>query len=179
MSKLIFPGPGHPGHHSSPGSQRREEGAFCVVRQGRTAMGTRLLVTDVILPTPGAWERQGQDQLRPSARGFRRHWPRHRGQSRTLFLHSHPDARFPVEMSLADRIAFTTLARDLAPMLDGPFAAAVVHPYGWSGTLWSDGVLQPIEHMMSVGRTMTFLSPLPRAEDSDIMRARQREMPLE
>src|SRR5260370_40199977 len=44
-----------------------EEGAFCLLRTGKTATGLRLLVTDAILPPKNAWERQAKDQLRPSA----------------------------------------------------------------------------------------------------------------
>ncbi len=156
-------------------SAPREEGAFCLLRQGRTAMGTRLLVTDVILPPPGAWESQRRDQLRPTARWLSAAIGRAiEAKTGLLFLHSHPDPRYPVGFSPVDRSAFMTLARDLAPMLDGPLAAGVVHPHGWSGVVWSDGLLQPVERIVMLGRTLKFLSPLPCAAASDID-ARQRD----
>jgi hypothetical protein len=156
-------------------SAPNEEGAFCLIRQGQTATGLRLLATDVLLPPPGAWESQGIDQLRPTAQ-----WlsaaigSAIEAKTGLLFLHSHPDARFPAGFSPVDRSAFVSLARDLAPMLDGPFAAGVVHPDGWSGMIWSEGVLQPIERIMALGRTLKLLSPVPFATDTTID-ARQRD----
>ncbi len=152
-----------------------EEGAFCLLRQGRTATGSRLLATHVILPPRGAWERQGRDQLRPSAQWISAAISRAiTERAGLLFVHSHPDERFPLGFSLADECAFVALARDLAPMLDGPFAAAIVHPEGWAGTVWVDGVLQPIDSVVSVGRTLRFLSPVSRSADAE-MDARQRD----
>ena len=64
-----------------------------------------------------------------------------------------------------DEFSFSVLARDIAPMLDGPFAAGVVHPYGWSAVLWDNGI-KPIPCVLGLGRTLKFLSPFPLQSDT-------------
>ncbi len=146
-----------------------EAGAFCLLRQGRGRDGLRLLATHALLPEADAWELQGEGVLRPTARYISAAISRAiTAQAGLLFVHSHPDPTFPSGLSAVDRSAFEALARTLAPMLDGPFAAAVVHPEGWSGMLWSDGILRPIERIVSVGRTIRFLSPVRQGEDSPL-----------
>jgi len=152
-----------------------ETGAFCLLREGRGTNGVRLLAGEVILPDPDAWELQGEGVLRPTARWISTAISRAiTGRAGLLFIHSHPDAAFPPGLSSADRGAFLALASTLAPMLDGPFAAAVVHPEGWAGMLWSDGRLRPIERIVSLGRTIHFLSSVRPAEDSPLD-SRQRD----
>src|SRR5205085_5508800 len=137
-----------------------EEGAFCLLRTGKTATGSRLLVTDVILPPKGAWERQAKDQLRPSARWLSAAIGRAiEAQAGLLFVHSHPDESYPVGFSLADQIALNSLAPDIAPMLDGPFAAAVVHPHGWTGSVWVNGSFERIDGITAISRTLSLLHP--------------------
>lgn len=91
-----------------------------------------------------------------------------------MFIHSHPDPDFPQGLSIADMSAFKSLALTLAPILDGPFSAAVVHPSGWSGVFWSKGEISPIDRITSVGRTLRFLSPVHGTDDSKID-SRQRD----
>jgi len=152
-----------------------EAGAFCLLRQGRGTDGLRLLATHALLPEADAWELQGEGVLRPTARYISAAISRAiTAQAGLLFVHSHPDPTFPSGLSSVDRSAFKALARTLAPMLEGPFAAAVVHPEGWSGVLWSDGRLCPIERIMGVGRIIRFLSPVRQVEDSPLD-SRQRD----
>lgn len=151
-----------------------EEGAFCVVRSGRTATGSRLLVTDVILPPKNAWERQAKDQLRPSAQWLSAAIGRAiEAQAGLLFVHSHPNEGYPCGFSLADQIALNALAPAIAPMLDGPFVAAVVHPHGWVGALWANGRFVPLDSIAAVGRTLRVLDPATQRLDHDAIDARQ------
>ena len=151
-----------------------EEGAFCLLRTGRTATGWRLLVTDVILPPNGAWERQAKDQLRPSAQWLSAAIGRAiEAQAGLLFVHSHPHETYPVGFSFADQIALNALAPDIAPMLDGPFAAAVVHPHGWTGSLWANGSFEPFDGIAAVGRTLRLLHPAPALTKDSAVDARQ------
>lgn len=144
-----------------------EQGAFCLVREGRGHQGERLLVTEVLLPPPDAWECQGPDVLRPSAWWISSAISRAiEFRSGLMFIHSHPDPRHPLGLSPVDRASFRSLAETLVPMLDGPFAGVVVHPHGWTGVLWSDGQMVNIDRIVSVGRTLTFLSPLSRTAPS-------------
>jgi hypothetical protein len=79
---------------------------------------------------------QHEGLLRPSAR-----WVsaavseavRHRAG--LLFVHPHPDSGYPCGFSPTDLRALRDLGRTLSPMLDGPFAAVVVHPEGCAGAL--------------------------------------------
>jgi len=146
-----------------------EEGAFCLLREGKGTVGSRLLATEPLLPPPGAWERQGPDELRPSAQWLSAAIGRAiEAGAGLLFIHSHPSAHFPHGLSPTDRSAFQALASVLAPMLDGPFAAAVVHPDGWYAQVWSGDRLILIDRVLSVGRTLRFLSPVLVAESTPL-----------
>ncbi len=140
-----------------------EEGAFLLVRASRGAGGTRLVASDLILPERDSWEHQSADVLRPSAvwlsAAISRAIERNTG---LLFVHSHPRSEHPPGFSALDLTSFNDLAGTLAPMLDGPFAAAVVHETGWAGVLWQDRASQRIERIVSVGRSLRSLTPLPR-----------------
>lgn len=150
-------------------SAPNEDGAFCLVRAGKGIQGSRLLVTEAILPSPGSWEIQTPHNLRPSAQWVSAAVSRAvDAGTGLLFVHSHPNERFPQGFSPVDADAFASLAQTLAPMLDGPFAAAIVHPNGWSGVVWIDGTIVPVERVVSVGRTLRFLSPVPIQPVSEI-----------
>lgn len=153
----------------------REAGAFCLLREGRGGTGVRLMAGEVLLPGPDAWERQAEGILRPTAQCISAAISRAvTARAGLLFIHSHPDPAFPLGLSRADRNAFTELACTLAPTLDGPFAAGVIHPGGWAGALWENGRLQAIDRIVGVGRTLRFLSPLPPSADTPL-EARQRD----
>lgn len=146
-----------------------EQGAFCIVREGRGQQGVRLLVTEAILPPHDAWECQEKDMLRPSAQWVSSAVSRAiEARSGLMFIHSHPDPLHPIGFSPTDKASFRSLAETLAPMLDGPFAGIVVHPHGWAGVLWSEGKTVPIERIVSVGRTLKFLSPLSQPDPTDL-----------
>lgn len=143
-----------------------EDGAFTLLQQGKGLSGTRFLAIGMIPPWRDAWEHRGGAILRPSARwissAISRATEAHSG---LMFIHSHPNPDFPQGLSITDRSAFESLALTIAPILDGPFAAAVVHPSGWSGVFWSKGEISPIDRITSVGRTMCFLSIAPNVKD--------------
>ncbi len=139
----------------------QESGAFFLVREGSGARGRRLLAVDPIFPSADVWERQGEGQLRPSARwisaAVSRAVTEHAG---LLFVHSHPDPRHPVGFSQIDRSSILSLAETIGPILEGPFAAAVAHPKGWAAGVVEDGRLIRIERVASIGRTLQLLTPL-------------------
>jgi hypothetical protein len=139
-----------------------EQGAFCLLHKGEGYDGKRLLVSDILLPTSSAWEIQAEHNLHPSAQWLSAiisHAVTNRAG--LLFVHSHPNKAHPLGLSYSDQAAFTSLARTIAPMLDGPFGVVVIHPDGWSGVLWSDTTMVPIHRIVAVGRNLRFLSPLP------------------
>lgn len=153
-----------------------EEGAFLLLREGRGTRGRRLLATELLLPPPGAWEMQGEGILRPSAR-----WlsavigAAIEAKAGLLFVHSHPDAHHPVGLSGVDISTMQALGATIAPMLDGPFAASVVHQSGWAGVLWNDGTLEPIERIVSVGHGLRLLTPVSTTNADALLDARQRD----
>jgi hypothetical protein len=146
-----------------------ESGAFCLLREGKGRQGSRLIATEVLLPPQDAWERQGRGILRPKAK-----WISAaiscavRAHAGLLFVHSHPDPCFPLGLSLTDLNAFNSLARNLVPTFDGPFGAAVVHPAGWAGVVWSGSSITPIAAIYKVGRTLQTLSPIEPLENTPI-----------
>lgn len=152
-----------------------EEGAFCLLREGRGLKGGRLLAGEVILPPAGAWEIQERDRLRPSAKWLSAVVSRAiTEESGLLFIHSHPRVEHPAGFSGVDADSLEALGETIAPMLDGPFAAAVVHEASWACVTWEGGRILPIERIMSVGAGYRFLSPVPVHEDSTLD-ARQRD----
>lgn len=170
MNRIIF-------HHKTVDSLIKhfaqsaplEEGAFCLLRKGRGIKGTRFLVKELVLPPSNAWERQADAVLRPSAQWISAAISRAiEARSGLLFIHSHPSPHFPTGLSFSDERAFKSLAEVLAPMLDGPFAAVVVHPTGWQGVFWMDGRLVPFDRIMGIGRTLQFLSPPSPLNHSDL-----------
>ncbi|TAK22129.1 MAG: hypothetical protein EPO26_12660 [Chloroflexota bacterium] len=156
-------------------SAPNEEGAFCVLREGRGERGTRLIVPAVLATPPDAWEAQGPDTLRPSARWVSEAVSRAvTAKAGLLFVHSHPNALHPPGLSPVDEVAFAALGRTVSPIIDGPFAVAVVHPSGWSAAVWTAGGYRHVDRVQSIGRTLRFLSPLPQVTDSPLD-ARQRD----
>ncbi len=157
----------------------REEGCFCLLREGRGREDRRLLVGEPILPPRDGWESQRDNQLRPSGQ-----WlsavisAAINAKAGLLFIHSHPSPRFPAGFSRTDERALAALGETIAPTLDGPFAAAVVHPTGWVAVMAEGRQQQEIETVSAIGRTLVDLGPdtirVRRAGDGDID-ARQRD----
>lgn len=154
----------------------REEGAFLLLRSGQGQLGTRLIAGELLLPPPGSWDAQERDQLRPTTQWLSAVVSRAiSAQAGLLFIHSHPGSNYPPGFSAADDYAFTEMARAIGPVLDGPLAAAVIHPTGWSGVVWRDGQMKPIDRVQGLGRTLRLLSPLPSGGDESDLDARQRD----
>lgn len=155
-----------------------EDGAFFLLREGSGVQGTRLVAGEMIPPPKGAWERQAEGQLRPSAQ-----WlsavisAAVNAKAGLLFVHSHPGALHPAELSAVDEFAVESLGDTLSAILDGPFAATVVHRSSWAGVLWEAGELRPLDTITSLGRAMRFLSrPAWHEHESDHgLDARQRD----
>jgi hypothetical protein len=153
-------------------AEPKESGAFFLLHEGHGVDGRRLLAVDPIFPDGDAWEAQQRGQLRPSAQwvsaAISRAVADHAG---LLFVHSHPDPGHPPGFSQIDRTAIHSLAETIGPILEGPFAAAVVHPEGWAASVVDDGELVPVERIVSVGRTLRLLSPprpAPRRRSTDL-----------
>ena len=141
-------------------AEPHEGGAFLLLREGKGIAGRRLLAADPILPPNDAWERQSEGQLRPSARWISAAISKAvSNNAGLLFIHSHPHPGHPVGFSARDRSAIASLAATVGPILDGPFAAAVVHHEGWAACIVDDGDLVPVPSIVSVGRTLRVLNP--------------------
>jgi molybdopterin-synthase adenylyltransferase len=138
-----------------------ESGAFLLLREGRGNSGRRLLAADPIFPPDDAWDRQHEGVLRPTAQ-----WTSAAiskaiaNDAGLLFVHSHPDPGHPPGFSDVDVSAITAIAATIGPILEGPFAAAVVHPEGWAAVVVDAGTLVSIPRIVSVGRALRILSPL-------------------
>jgi hypothetical protein len=152
-----------------------EDGAFYLLREGRSRRGRRLLASELILPPPDAWEDQGKGILRPSARWLSAVIGQAiEANAGLLFVHSHPNAYHPAGLSQVDTDAMYALGTTIAPMLDGPFAAAVVHETGWAGVVWNAGELDPIPSIVSVGSGLSILTPT-ETDPDDLLDGRQRD----
>lgn len=155
-----------------------ESGCFCLLREGRGEHGRRLLVGHPLLPPPDeAWDTQGRDQLTPSARWLSACVSAALTEGcGLLWVHSHPDPRFPTDFSAVDRRTLAVWARTMSAMIEGPFAAAVVSPHGWVAELALEREMVPIQDVVSVGRNLRSLDPPEiRARRNDPLDARQRD----
>lgn len=156
-----------------------EDGCFMLLREAVGARGRRLIATDVLLPPEDGWEVQEHDQLRPSARWISSVISRAiNAEAGLLFIHSHPDPDFPPGFSRVDESALVDLAKTIGPILDGPFAAAIVHPQGWVAKLASVTGFEEIDQVWASGRTLRLVSPTPirvrQTTDAEVD-ARQRD----
>ncbi len=155
-----------------------ESGCFCLLRQGQGNRGVRLLVGDVLQPPADeAWDSQRPDQLAPSARYLSACISAAvRERCGLLWVHSHPDPRFPTDFSTVDRRTLAVWARTMPAMIDGPFAAAVVSPYGWVAEIVRDGTMVAVDRVACVGRNLRSLDPPGiRAFRGDPLDARQQD----
>ncbi len=147
----------------------KESGAFFLLHEGRGANGQRLLATDPIFPSDDTWDEQGDGLLRPSARWISAAISHAiNNDSGLLFVHSHPDPCHPIGFSPIDHSAITALAHTIGPLMDGPFAAAVVHPEGWAAAVVRDGQLVPVDRISTIGRILRFLGP-PQLDTNDAL----------
>ncbi len=155
-----------------------ESGCFCLLREGQCAHGTRLLVGEPLLPPADeAWDGQRSDQLAPSAR-----WMSAcvsaavNDRCGLLWVHTHPDSRFPADFSAVDRRTLAVWANTMPALVDGPFAAAVVSPHGWVAEMALDGAMLGVDRVTRVSRTLTPLGPRAiRPLHTDPLDARQRD----
>jgi molybdopterin/thiamine biosynthesis adenylyltransferase len=154
-----------------------EEGAFFLLREGRGVEGTRLVADEMIRPPADAWEHQAEGRLRPSARWLSAAVSAAlAAEAGLLFVHSHPCADHPVQLSPVDERSLLSLGATLGDMLPGPFAAAVVHRMGWSGALWAPDGLRPLGTIAAIGRSARVLSCPPGLAPGDReLDARQRD----
>jgi molybdopterin/thiamine biosynthesis adenylyltransferase len=158
-------------HFESAG--KTEEGAFLLLRVGRSTHGARLLVQHVLLPPDGALERQGHHFLRPSGQ-----WLSSvigaavEARCGLAFVHSHPDRHHPPVLSPIDRETSISWSRSITPMLDGPFASLVWSPKGVTGVMFaSDAPDTPVslDRAESLGDgTAEALHPVDRRFESEV-----------
>lgn len=156
-----------------------ESGCFLLLREGRGTNGRRLLASDPIFPAGDAWDVQASDQLKPSARWVSAAVSRAiAANAGLLFVHTHPDPRYPIDFSPADHDALGALAETIGPLLPGPFAAAVFGPRGWKASVMTARETSAVEQVVSLGRTLRVLDPaadVGRSSDSREVNDRQRD----
>jgi molybdopterin/thiamine biosynthesis adenylyltransferase len=115
----------------------REAGLFLLVRWGASAAGGRLLVHRVLHPPEGGLEREGRDFLRPSGQWLSAVMGTAIDERTGLaFIHSHPNAYHPPDLSPIDWETTMTWSRSITPTLGGPFASLVWSPQGLAGVMF-------------------------------------------
>ena len=70
------------------------------------------------------------------------------------FIHTHPGAARPPQLSAIDLRTSKRLATAFAELLDGPFASLVVSPAGWAGMAHNAGQLVPLKRIGLIGRRL-------------------------
>ena len=109
----------------------KESGAFFELREGWGVTGRRLLAVRPIFPVAEDLDQQDNGILRPGARWISAAISHAINvDSGLIFVHSHPNPGNPLGFSEIDRASLASLEKSIKPLLNGPFAAAVVHPEG-------------------------------------------------
>ena len=136
----------------------REGAVFFLLEGARTASGVRLVARAPYIPRQNELEHAGEAVLKPGSQLISKmvSWA-NREKSGLLFIHSHPDPRFPAGFSDVDRGALHELGVVMPDLLDGPFAAAVVSPNGWVASLQSGDEWEPVDRITSAGRVLEVL----------------------
>lgn len=149
-------------------AEPNESGVFLGLREAPTRSGVRLIASQVYAPAPSEFDKAGRAVLAPSAKLLSKMVSfAEREQTGLLFVHSHPDARYPVGFSRVDEEALRALAPVMQDLLPGPFAAAVVSPHGWTASVLNAGRWEPVARITSAGRRFRLLEPeSSEAEDS-------------
>jgi len=145
-----------------------ESGVFLALREAPTRSGTRFIASKVYVPGRNEFDRAGPAILAPSAKLLSKMVSfAEREQAGLLFVHSHPDPKFPVGLSPVDHEALRALAPVMGDLLPGPFAAAVVSPHGWAASVLRSGAWEPVARITSSGRRLRLLEPVDmKTEDS-------------
>ena len=149
-------------------AEPNESGVFLALRETPTRNGTRFIASNVYVPRRSEFDRAGPAILAPSAKLLSKLVSlAEREQAGLLFVHSHPDSRFPVGFSAADLEALCSLSPVMRDLLPGPFAAAVVSPHGWAASVLRNNEWEPVARITSSGRRLRLLEPGElEAEDS-------------
>ncbi len=140
-------------------STPREQGCFLLLRQGQGVGDIRYIAVDPILPPEDAWDIQEPHRLRPSSRWISAVISQAiEARAGLMFVHAHPDPAHPPALSPTDVQAMEALGSGIGSMLDGPFAAAVVHPDGWAAAVYSEEGLVPVDRIVAMSRTVRWLA---------------------
>lgn len=153
-----------------------EDGGFLLIRSGRGQTSRRVVVHDLLLPQgEDSWESRGQHNLRPSGQ-----WlsaaigAAIEAGSGLAFIHSHPNADHPSELSWIDQKTSRDWARTVVPTLDRPFATLVWTPRDITGWFFGDANSEPegFDLIESLGRRSRRVlhggaPPISRAGDLD------------
>ena len=135
-----------------------EAGAFFLIRGEPSPLGLRLVASEPYFPGDNEWDHVGPHNLQPSARLLSAMISRsHAKSAGLLFVHSHPDSRHPTSFSDVDDSALRSLAEVIPALLDGPFAAAVWGPNGWSARAFQQGMWTIVERITSSGSGLRIL----------------------
>ncbi len=123
-----------------------EDGAFLLIDLGQGSAGSRLTVSEIILPPENAWESRCNHNLRPSGQWLSAAIGAAIDSGSGLaFVHSHPDSHHPPELSWIDKATSKDWARTLVPTLQAPFASLVWTPSDISGWLFVEADHEPID----------------------------------
>lgn len=114
-----------------------EDGAFILFRVGRGTEGTRLLVTEILLPNDDSWDARGAHNLRPSGQWLSAAIGAALEENCGLaFIHSHPNEHHPPNLSPIDERTSKEWSISITPTLQAPFASLVWTPNGVAGWMF-------------------------------------------
>ena len=151
----------------------QESGAFATVHAISRGDKHRLVLGEAI-DAGVAWDLQAADALAPNGSMISAAVSEAQKRSCGLaFIHTHPGAAQPPQLSAIDLHTSKRLATAFAELLDGPFASLVVSPAGWAGMAHNAGQLVPLKRIGLIGRRLE-IHPHDGAQSEDGRDDRQR-----
>lgn len=158
MWKVVFPGRVFSELRSFLFSAApRENGCFLTTTCSRTKSGNSLLVTGVLKPDKGSWNRMGEHALEPNssytnncvvAADFK--------NEGLAFVHTHPNSRHPSHFSLIDEESNERIFANLSQILnDRPLGSLVFSRNGIYGVVYDESNVQPVSSYVISGEIMT------------------------
>ena len=157
MWTAVFPGMFYDGLNKFLfGSTPYENGCFLLTNSYKTKNGSVLLVTDMVKPPSGSWNKMGTGELEPSSSYTNKSvMAADAIDAGLVFVHTHPSALHPSTFSRIDQIANRRMFDNISQILPGrPVGSMVFSRKGICGTVFDENGPHGISRIKIVGNSL-------------------------
>ena len=133
-----------------------ENGCFLLTNSYKTKDRSVLLVTDMVEPTSGSWNKMGTSALEPSSSYTNQCVMAADAMDTGLvFVHTHPNILHPSTFSRTDQIANRRMFANMSQILPGrPIGSMVFSRKGICGTIFDGNSTQDVSKIKIVGNSL-------------------------